>query len=276
MQSKTIINFAFLILSLAVSFESVYANDKAAPYQITFAQNAENKTVTKDVRTATNGSNTVKMPALPNAKISNDITRTAQPVNDVKTSPVPKSETSTNAVAKKEGTIRIGIPTVKAGAVGEGVNAPELAGAIQNTLSAYLKGTKIELVPIEAKLASSQAAEIAEKQCDFVLTAIISHKKGGGGFGKMFGSVAPILGAVVPVVGVAGIIAGSVAGTAASATSNVKPKDEITLDLQINSVKDNASAFAKQYKAKAKKGSEDIISPMIEQAAQEILTQMAK
>ncbi|MBS1797526.1 MAG: hypothetical protein JSS81_27125 [Acidobacteria bacterium] len=187
----------------------------------------------------------------------------------------------TNAVApKKDGTIRIGLAGVKTGAVGEGINAAELAGAIQNTLQQYLKGTKVEIVPLEAKLQSAVDAEAQEKQCDYVLNATVSHKKGGGGFG-MFGKIAPVLGTVVPMAGMgstAGQVAGQVATqaiySAASASSSIKPKDELTLDIVL---KNGANAaLTKQFKAKAKSAGEDIISPLVEQAAQAIVDTVGK
>lgn len=192
-----------------------------------------------------------------------------------------KSNASTEVSQKKEGTVRIGMAGVKTGAVGEGINPQDLAGAIQNTLGEYLKGSKVELVPLEAKLASAIEGEAREKQCDFILYATVSHKKGGGGFG-MFKTIAPVLSNVVPMAGAAGGMAGAVAGsvastaisTAAGATSNVKPKDEITLAIKLQN--GSAVALTKQYKGKAKSGGEDIISPLIEQLAQAIIDTVAK
>jgi len=57
-------------------------------------------------------------------------------------------------------------------------------------------------------------------------------------------------------------------------SSNVKSKDEITLELKLQ--KDGAAVVAKQYKAKAKSNGDDIISQVIEQAAQEIVTAIGK
>jgi hypothetical protein len=185
--------------------------------------------------------------------------------------------------AKKAGVVRIGLAAVKTGAVGEGLNAAELAGAIRNTLSEYLKSPKIELVALEAKLASAIDAEAKEKECDFVIYAQVSHKKGGGGgmFGKMLGSVAS---STISRVGygsgnVAGQVAGQVASeavyTASTMSANVKSKDEITLDIKVNSAA-GAAALAKQFKQKAKGDGDDIITPIIEQAAQAILDAVAK
>jgi len=177
---------------------------------------------------------------------------------------------------KKDGVVRIGLAGVKTGAVGEGVNAAELAGAIQNTLAQYLKGTKVEIVPLEAKLQSAIDAEAQEKECDYVLYATVSHKKGGGGFG--FGKA---LGAVVSQTGggawgnTAGNVAGKVAATSVvAATSNIKPKDELTLDINLKN--GGTVALTKQFKSKAKSAGEDIISPIVEQAANAIVETVGK
>jgi hypothetical protein len=135
-----------------------------------------------------------------------------------------------------------------------------------------LKGTKIEIVPLEAKLASAQLDEAKQKECDQILTITASHKKGGGGFGG-FGKV---LGSVVSQTGIGytgstvGNVAVSSAMSATSLAGNVKAKDEITLDLAMNAI-GGGSTLAKQFKAKAKSNGDDIISAVIEQAAQAIL-----
>jgi hypothetical protein len=184
-------------------------------------------------------------------------------------SPESRNESLLTPDEKKEGMVRIGLASVKTGAVGAGIDAAELAAAIQNTLVQYLKGTKIEIVPIEAKLQSAIETEAKEKECDYVLYATVSHKKGGGGFG-MFKKIAPILGSVVPMAGMGsmvGVVAGSVASTAinTAATSNVKPKDELTLDIKLQN--GSTVALTKQFKTKAKSAGEDVISTVIEQAA---------
>lgn len=193
-----------------------------------------------------------------------------------------RNDAPTAVGAKKEGTIRVGLAGVKTGAVGEGITAADLSAAIQNSLGSYLKGTKVELVQLEAKLASAQADEARQKECDYVLTATASHKKGGGGFGG-FGKM---LGSVVSQTGIGhtgsaiGNIAGQVATTAiVSATSlsgNVKSKDELTLDLAIVSTANNSSVLARQFKAKARSNGDDIISTVVEQAAQAIIDSIGK
>jgi hypothetical protein len=198
-----------------------------------------------------------------------------QPVN------LPKSNqnVSTEVSAKKVGVIRIGMANVKVGAVGEGLNAGDLSAAVQNTLGEYLKGTKVELVALEAKLPSAISEEAKSKECDFVIYANVSHKKGGGGFGG-FGKV---LGNVVQQTGGGswGNTTANVAGAVVSRTivgatlsNNIKAKEEITLDIKLQ--KGESNAFGKQFKGKAKSDGEDILSPMIEQVAQAILDVIGK
>jgi len=183
--------------------------------------------------------------------------------------------TSTATAARKPGVVRIGV-SVKSGSVGESVSAADLAAAVQNTLSGYLKGTTIEIVPLEAKLSGLIDTEAKTKDCDYVLYTNVSHKKGGG-FGGMFGSViAPTVGSVG--FGNTGSVAGNIAGniatqaivTAGSVAENVKSKDELTLDVKLNQIS-GAAVLTRQFKNKAKSDGQDILSPLVEQLARTIV-----
>ena len=181
--------------------------------------------------------------------------------------------------AKRPGVVRLGLAAVKAGSVGEGMNAAELAASVRNTLAEYLKGAAVELVQLEARLPSQVEAEARQKECDFVVYAGVSHKKGGGGgFGGMFGKVvAPAVGHVG--IGHTGSAAGNVAGamattaivSAGTVSANVKQKDELTLDVRLQAPGGASPAASRQFKAKARSAGEDIITPVVEQAAQMIL-----
>jgi hypothetical protein len=191
----------------------------------------------------------------------------------------PATATAPAAVPKKrEGVIRIGVPAVKTGNLGEGLSPHDVALAVKNALMQSIKGANVEAVPIEAKIQSSIDAEAQQKECDYVVYANVSHKKGGGGgFGSVFGSSA---------ASVVGSAIGHGAGTAAAVTSNVvisasvteniKAKDELTLDVRLESPGSGTPAFTKQYKGKAKSAKEDIISPVVAQAAQGVVGFAAK
>jgi hypothetical protein len=171
--------------------------------------------------------------------------------------------------------IRIGLVQVKTTGVGEGMDPQQFSTAIQNSLNQYLKSPDAEIVLLESKLASQIPNEAKEKQCDYLVFVTAAHKKGSGGFGKMFGKVAPVLGAVVPMAGVAGGIAGSVASTAimtaGSMSSNVKAKDSLEFNLTVQKTGSDNPVLNKKYAAKAKSNGEDIFTPLIEQIAQDTL-----
>jgi outer membrane lipoprotein SlyB len=141
-----------------------------------------------------------------------------------------------------------------------------------------LKVPNVEVVNLEARLSSAISAEAQQKECDYVIYTNVSHKKGGGGgFGGMFGQA---LGSAIGQTGIGhtGSVAGNIAGqiatqgivSATSVSSSVKSKDEITLDLKLNKA-DGGAALAKVYKVKAKSNGDDVISQVIEQAAEEIV-----
>jgi hypothetical protein len=193
------------------------------------------------------------------------------------------SNASSEAAPKQAGVVRIGLAGVKTGAVGDGITASDLAAAVQNSLVSYLKVPNVEVVLIDAKLTSAIAAEAQQKECDYVIHANVSHKKGGGGgFGGMFGQA---LGSAIGRTGIghtgstAGNIAGQVATnavvSATTVSAGMKSKDEITLDLKLNKI-DGTAALAKVYKAKAKSNGDDIISQIVEQAAQGIVDVLGK
>lgn len=201
--------------------------------------------------------------------------------NVIKNQAQPNNNSASTVGAKKVGTVRIGLANVKVGAVGDHLTATDLAAAIQNTLGDYLKGTKIELVQLEAKLSSAVESEAKQKECDYILYANVSHKKGGGGFGMLGSMVAQGVSSVGYGTGSRiGSVAGQVAAqsiiTASAMSANVKSKDEITLDAKMNAPGSSAAVLSKQAKAKAKANGEDIISPVVEQIAQAILDAVAK
>lgn len=183
---------------------------------------------------------------------------------------------TTDTQAKK---IRLGITSVKTASVGEGIDAQQFGAAIQTSITEFLKSPNVEIVVIEAKLPSAIEAESKEKVIDYLISATASHKKGGGGFGKMFGAVAPMIGAVVPMAGAVGGVAGAIAGqvvstaiiTAATMSQNVKAKDSVELNVLMQKTSDKSVVLIKQLKGKAKSDGEDVITPLIEQTAQAII-----
>jgi len=182
----------------------------------------------------------------------------------------PAATKATELGPKRAGVIRLGITAAKTGNVAEGMNARDLALAVQNTLTQQLKSTNVEAVPIEATGAAIQA-EARQKECDYVVYTNVSHKKGGGGFGSMLSnSVGKVASNVGYGSGTAAVVATNTV-VAATVAQNIKAKDEVTLDVRLEQPGSTTPSFAQQYKGKAKSAGEDIITPLVQQAAPAIL-----
>jgi hypothetical protein len=191
------------------------------------------------------------------------------PTNMPTAQPSNTAAPSTAVGPKRAGVIRIGVVAVKPGNVAEGMNPQQLAIAVQNTLMENLKASNVEAIPIEGT--GGIQAEAQQKDCDYLVFANVSHKKGGGGFGSFMNSAA---GKVASNVGYGSGTAAVVASNtivAATVAQNIKAKDEMTLDVRLERPGATTSTFAQQYKGKAKSAGEDIITPLVQQAAQAML-----
>lgn len=181
----------------------------------------------------------------------------------------------TTVTPKRDGVIRFGVAAVKTGNVAEWMNAQNLAAAVQNTLQQNLKGTNVEAVLIEATGAAIQA-EAQQKQCDYIVFANVSHKKGGGGFGSMLSSsVGQVASNIGYGSGTAAVVATNTVA-AATVAQNIKSKDELTLDVRLERPSSQTPSFAQTFKGKAKSAGEDIITPLSQQAAQAIIASVGK
>ena len=81
------------------------------------------------------------------------------------------------------------------------------------------------------------------------------------------------------MVGIAGIAAtaGAAAGSAnGSAANTIRAKGDITFDYRLTIPGNATPVIANTLKAKATKDEQDVISPLVEQAATAILNEIAK
>jgi hypothetical protein len=96
----------------------------------------------------------------------------------------------------------------------------------------------------------------------------------------MLVAVAPVL----PMVGMTGGIAGAVAAGAVSTAAtgaaglatHVKAKDEITFEYRLVPTSGQTAPLANSASAKAKRDGEDVLTPLIEQAASSIVAHLTK
>ena len=133
-------------------------------------------------------------------------------------------------------------------------NAAQAAEGLRNTFASYLKGPNIEVVTLSAM------EEARQSQCDYILSASMNVKKGGGG--SMFGR---------RIADIAGAATGRIPSAGSAATGAIKARDEVTLEYKLDQVEPAKTALANKQKAKASTDGEDVIAPLVQKAAGDVI-----
>jgi hypothetical protein len=199
---------------------------------------------------------------------------------------------ATSVAATKPSTTKICLVLPKA-QLGQGTSGEDVAEPVRATLTAYLGGPATELIPLTARIPIQIDAESAAFGCEYVLYSSVTQKKGGG-LGKMFAAAAPIATMAGGMAGMGGNyttmmgaqVVASAASSAASqsaqleamealggaAKTNIKKGDQITLEYKLMKAGVQEPVAVQSAVAKAKENGEDLVSPLIEQAATQVLT----
>ena len=186
--------------------------------------------------------------------------------------------------------------------LGQGDSGVDVSDPVHATLIAYLSGPAAEVTPLTALIPVQYNAEAQQANCAYVLASSVTQKKSKFGGLKKFASVA------APVVGMTGGMGGSAGGMAAAQAAamagnmaqqeawqeqsraqiteashgNVRKGDKITLEYSLTSVSAPGSDAAASkttpitLEGKASEDGEDVLSPLLEQAATEVLTVVLK
>jgi len=197
---------------------------------------------------------------------------------------------------KAPGKIRIGVAPPDA-QVGQGTNSGgDYSTPIRNSIVLLMDGPAVEIAALDARIPIQLQAEAQQKQCDYILYSAVAVKHGsGGGFGKLMKMAAPIS-SVVPMAGMAkgvgGMVASQAAGAAASAAAisaqqqainqlagfntQIKQKDDVTLQYQLVPTGQSAPRLQNSLQGKAKSDGEDVLTPLLQQTANAVLTEVTK
>ena len=191
--------------------------------------------------------------------------------------PSSTANITNSSTPKKAGAIRIGVilPTVQMNAG----NAAQAAEALRHSFASQLNGPSIEVVSLSARLPSQAMEEARQSQCDYVLSASMTVKKGGGGsmFGRAIGNIAGSAAGHIPGGGSAATGAARSAAitsiyTTAAIANAIKAKDEVSLEYQLDHVETAKTSLSNKDKAKATADGEDVIAPLVQKAAQAIVS----
>jgi hypothetical protein len=157
--------------------------------------------------------------------------------------------------------------------------------AVRETFTSFLTGPSLAVTSLEARLVSQVRQEAKLAGCPFLLLPTIKHQRKTGG-GGLLGKVASgavqqgswsVTGSTSSTVG--RVVAGAAAGAATSAAydyaSSSRVKDELTLSYRLESAA-GAVLVEKSEKRKAKSDGEDLLTPLVQRAAEAIATAASK
>lgn len=197
---------------------------------------------------------------------------------------------------KMPGRIRIGVAPPDA-QVGQGTNTGgDYSTPIRNSMVLLMSGPAVEIAALDSRIPIQLQAEAQQKQCDFVLFSAVSVKHGsGGGFGK-FMKMGSMASSMTPIgmmgKGMGGAVAAQAASAAASAAAmsaqqqamnqlagfnqQIKSKDDVTVQYSLVQTGQTTPRIQSQLQGKAKSDGEDVLTPLLTQTANAVLTEATK
>jgi hypothetical protein len=196
---------------------------------------------------------------------------------------------------KAPGKIRIGIAPAQA-QLGQGNNAQSDYGTpIRNAIVYTMNGPAVEIAPLDAHIPIQLQAEAQQKQCDYILVSHVTVKHSNSSFDKYMrmGNAAANFNPMVGMTRSLGALATQAAAQAAtqaavmtaqqqvasqlsSFNGQTKSKDDVTVDYQLYPTGQAEPKLQNSLKGKAKSDGEDVLTPLLEQEATGVLTEVTK
>jgi hypothetical protein len=179
---------------------------------------------------------------------------------------------------KKPGAVRIGI--ILPQAVQPTSSALNARDELRNEWMQLFTGPNLEPVKINAGLPEQGLAEAKALNCDYVVFSTLTQKTDNSGMKKL--GLLRAASSMMPMAGMASGMAGMVATTAAQTAmttsvdmgSLVKAKQEISLQYKLVSVNTLQPVMESTSSAKATQDGQDIITPLVTQAARAMFSKI--
>jgi hypothetical protein len=187
------------------------------------------------------------------------------------------------------------MPSVQMAAPTEGQGEP--GQLVLNSLVSYLAGPAADVQALQSRIQVQFTAEAAQKGCGLVVETDVVQKKAGKGMSSLLAAGSALAGAVPFMGGMGGSASSYAAAQVASAAAqgaaqaqaqasqeeaaaamsgaaqnHVKKGDQITLTYKLYRSGNPAPVAGKEFKAKAEEAGQDVLSPLLEQMATDVLT----
>ena len=161
-------------------------------------------------------------------------------------------------------------------------NAAEAGGALRDLLVSFLTGPSLQPVGLEARIRVQAMEEAKQKGCAYIVTTTAARKRGGSNdFGRVLGQAAGNAAWYIPGGSGAAAAARAVgAGTARALgdlAATTKAKDEMRLEWTVTSLGAPARTVGpRSEKLKASSDGEDLLTPLVQRAAESIAETVLK
>jgi hypothetical protein len=189
----------------------------------------------------------------------------------------PPPETQVAPAPAASTCIAIMLPSAK----GIDGDATAAGATVRELIAAFLRGPSIGIVLLESRLAAHAMEEAREKSCGRILTAAIERKRGGGGLlGRIVGQAGTTAAWSIPGGTAASAIARGATVAAAQATAEIaastKARDEMRLTFTLTAQDGRVELGPKTQKAKAANDGEDLVTPLVQSAAEAIAAKVSE
>jgi len=160
-------------------------------------------------------------------------------------------------------------------------SATEVGASVRDLFASFLTGPSMRVVSLDARLASQAIEEARQKECGRVLTATLTRKRGGGGLlGRVVGLAGTSVASGIPGGGIGTAVVRGVTVAATQAVyeiaASTKAKDEMRLEYKLTSVDGKTELGPETDKGKATADGEDLVTPLVEKAAEAIAAAVSR
>jgi hypothetical protein len=133
---------------------------------------------------------------------------------------------------------------------------------------------------LDARLASQEMPEAKQKGCASLLVATLTRKRGGGGLlGQVIGQAGSTAAWQIPGGSATAAVTRGAAAAGAQAVStlahNTRAKDEMRLEFRLTGTDARQVMKTKAEEAKASVDGEDLLTPLVQRAAESIVAAVA-
>ena len=187
--------------------------------------------------------------------------------------------TASVAAAQQEGNVTR-ICLAPASVEASSGNATAAVDAARETFNAFLTGPSLKAEPLQSRLESQAREEAKQAGCPWTLYTslkVVSKKSGGSLLGQV--AAGAVREGAYAAGHATGTTAGRVAGTAVYSAANqaawnyattTRTKDELTLGYRLESA-EGAVLLDKKEKRQAKADGEDLLTPLVQAASEQIV-----